>query len=69
MDHRPLAAERFKVSGFGQPRNPPEYTAEELAEVRSTVKLAATVIHHSILSTRSASSGPTGPRLRTSTTS
>jgi hypothetical protein len=28
------------VSGFGQPRNPSEYTAEELAEVRSTAKLA-----------------------------
>jgi hypothetical protein len=27
------------VSGFGQPRNTSEYTAEELAEVRSTAKL------------------------------
>ena len=32
-------AQRFKVSGFGQPRNRSEYTAEELAEVRSTAKL------------------------------
>jgi hypothetical protein len=32
-------AQRLKVSGFGQPRNPSEYTAEELAEVRSTAKL------------------------------
>ncbi len=39
--HRLKEAQRFKVSGFGQPRNPSEYTAEELAEVRSTVKLAA----------------------------
>ena len=30
------------MSGFGQPRNPSEYTAEELAEVRSTAKLAGT---------------------------
>src|SRR5260370_315455 len=37
-------AQRFKVSGFGQPRNPPEYTAEELAEVRSTAKLAAALL-------------------------
>ncbi len=27
------------MSGFGQPRNPSEYTAEEVAEVRSTAKL------------------------------
>src|SRR5258708_3161996 len=31
---------RIKVRGFRQPRNPSEYTAEELAEVRSTAELA-----------------------------
>jgi hypothetical protein len=35
------AAQHFKLSGFGQPRCPSEYTAEELAEVRSTAKSAA----------------------------
>lgn len=28
------------MSGFGQPHNPSEYMAEELAEVRSTAELA-----------------------------
>ncbi len=32
------------MSGFGQPRNRSEYTAEELAEVRSTAKLAVALL-------------------------
>ena len=39
LPRRDVRAQRFKVSSFGQPRNPSEYTAEELAEVRSTAKL------------------------------
>ena len=27
ITHHVFAAQRFKVSGFGQPRNPSEYTA------------------------------------------
>jgi hypothetical protein len=43
-----LAAQRIKVSGFGQPRNPSEYTAEELAEARSTTKLADWLLYEQI---------------------